>query len=173
MVKKIFPWVLIILLSAFLIIGFAMKDKLNNYLSETMKSQASPEMEKSGSAYLDSAFNYTKNRLSYQFTFLEFGANCSSCKRMELVMEEIRAKYPHTVNVVFLNVTKPGSQILMKYFGIVSIPTQVLLNKTGKEFFRHTGYYSAEELVRNFNIEYPGAISNSRKMIGSVNLRIN
>jgi hypothetical protein len=61
----------------------------------------------------------------------------------------------------------------MKYFGIASIPTQVLLNKTGKEFFRHTGYYSAEELVRNFNIEYPEAISNSPKMIGSVTLCIN
>jgi len=27
-------------------------------------------------------------------------------------------------------------------------PTQVLLDKYGKEFFRHTGYYSAEEILK-------------------------
>lgn len=34
----------------------------------------------------------------------------------------------------------------MKYFGVAAIPTQVLLDKEGKEFFRHSGYYSTEEL---------------------------
>ena len=80
-------------------------------------------------------------------TFLEFGAKgCSACKRMETVMSEIRAKYPNRVNVVFLNVMLPENQRLMKYFGVAAIPTQVLLNKEGREFFRHTGYYSTEEL---------------------------
>jgi thioredoxin 1 len=111
-----------------------------------MKEQAAPEIANSGAAYVDSTFNYTKNKQGYQVTFLEFGANCLACKRMESVMEEIRTKYPQTVNVVFLNILKPESQILMKYYGIASIPTQVLLNKDGKEFFRHTGYYSAEEI---------------------------
>ncbi len=63
-------------------------------------------------------------------------------------MEEINKKYPQTVNVVFLNIVKPENQIFMKYFGIASIPTQVLLYKKGNEFFRHSGYYSTEELSR-------------------------
>ena len=56
-------------------------------------------------------------------------------------MEEINKKYPQTVNVVFLNIVKPENQIFMKYFGVASIPTQVLLYKKGNEFFRHSGYY--------------------------------
>lgn len=60
-------------------------------------------------------------------------------------MEEIRTKHPQTIQVVFLNVLKNESQELMKFFGVASIPTQVLLNKEGKEFFWDSGYYSAEE----------------------------
>jgi thioredoxin 1 len=149
MVKKIFLWVVYILLFGFIIIGFALKENMNNYLSKMMKAQAGSEIINSGSAYVDSTFNYTKNRLSYQLTFLEFGSTgCSACKRMEKVMDEISKKYPQTVNVVFLNILKPETQNLMKYFGIASIPTQVLLDKDGNEYFRHNGYYSTEELDR-------------------------
>ena len=62
-------------------------------------------------------------------------------------MGELSKKYPQTVNVVFLNILNPENQILMKYFGVVAIPTQVLLGKEGKEFFWHTGYCSIEELI--------------------------
>jgi thioredoxin 1 len=33
----------------------------------------------------------------------------------------------------------------------VSIPAQVLLDKNGKEFFRHAGYYSSEDLIKEFD----------------------
>ena len=153
MLKKILPWVVYVLLFGFIIIGYALKENMNNYLSKMVRSQAGSEVINSGSAYVDSTFNYTKNGLNYQLTFLEFGAiGCSSCKRMEKAMEEIRKKYPQTVNVVFLNILKPENQVLMKYFGVASIPTQVLLNKDGNEYFRHTGYYSAEELFKVVNV---------------------
>ena len=147
MVKKILPWVVYVLLFGFIIIGYALKENMNDYLSKVMKAQAGSEIINSGSAYVDSTFNYTKNGLNYQLTFLEFGSTgCSSCKRMEKVMDEIRTKYPQNVNVVFLNILKPENQVLMKYFGVASIPTQVLLDKEGIEYFRHTGYFSTEEL---------------------------
>lgn len=153
MVKKIFLWVVYILLFGFIIIGFALKENMNNYLSKMMKTQAGSEIINSGSAFVDSTFNYTKNGLNYQLTFLEFGSTgCSACKRMEKVMKEIREKYPQTVNVVFLNILKPETQNLMKYFGIASIPTQVILDKDGNEFFRHSGYISAEELKPKFDL---------------------
>jgi thioredoxin 1 len=50
------------------------------------------------------------------------------------------------VNIVFLNVTLPENQYLIKYFGIAAIPTQVILDKRGEEFFRHTGFYSTKNL---------------------------
>ncbi|MEN6618134.1 MAG: thioredoxin family protein [Rikenellaceae bacterium] len=104
-------------------------------------------------AFVDSAYNYPKNGLSYQVTFLEFGAKgCSACKRMETVMSEIRAKYPSRVKVVFINIMIPENQRLMKYFGIAAIPTQVLLSKEGQEYFRHTGYFSMEDLIKKLTL---------------------
>lgn len=145
--KQIFTWLFLALSILFIVLLFAFKDTLNNYVSKAIKSQAGSDIQNSELAFIDSAFNYSKNGLSYGVTFLEFGAKgCSACKRMEKVMNEIRTKYPDHVNVVFLNIMLPESQRLMKYYGIAAIPTQVLLNKEGKEFFRHIGYYSAEEL---------------------------
>jgi len=148
MVKKILPWAVFIALFGLIIIGFALKDDMNNYLSKMIKQQASSETKASGLALIDSLYNYTKNGQQYEVTFLEFGATgCSACKRMESVLEEIREKHQQTIQVVFLNVLKPENQELMKFLGIATIPTQVLLDKDGKEFFRHTGYYSAAELI--------------------------
>ncbi|MCK7519964.1 MAG: thioredoxin family protein [Ignavibacteriales bacterium] len=73
---------------------------------------------------------------------------CIACKRMEGVLEEIRQRYPGRVDVVFLNSLLPENQLLMKYFGIATIPTQILLDKTGKEYFRHSGYISTTELEK-------------------------
>jgi len=154
MLKKILPWVVFVTLLGLIIIGFALKDNMNTYLSKMMKAQAGSEITNSGSAYVDSTYNYTRNGQRFQVTFLEFGANCPACKRMESVMEEIRTKYPQEINVVFLNVLKPEKQILMKYFGIASIPTQILLDNNGIEFFSHCGYYSAEELTKNFTSSF-------------------
>ena len=146
MVKKTLPWIVFILLFALLIIGFSLKDSMNNYLSELMINQASPEIIQSGNALVDSLYNYSANGLNFEMSFLEFGATgCIACKNMESVMEEMDTKYPR-LNVVFLNVVKPESKNLMKLYGISAIPTQVLLDSNGKEFFRHTGYISTNEL---------------------------
>jgi thioredoxin 1 len=140
------------LLFALLIVGFLMKDSMNNYLGTMMKKQLSTEISHSGNALIDSLFNYSANGLNYEITFLEFGAKgCSACKRMERVMEEVQSKYPTRVNVVFMNILKPESQNLMKLYGIVAIPTQVVLDKTGKEFFRHIGYISTRDLSKQIN----------------------
>ena len=135
----------------FFVLLIAFKDKLTALASKSIQAQAGSEIQNSESAFVDSAYNYSKNGLNYKVTFLEFGAKgCSACKRMETIMSEIRAKYPNRVNVVFVNILLPENQRLMKYYGIAAIPTQVLLNKEGKEFFRHTGYFSSEELLKQF-----------------------
>jgi thioredoxin 1 len=151
MIKKIIPWIVFVSFFALLIIGYISKKNLNNYASKIIKEHATPESIASGVTLVDSLYNYSNNGLNYEITFLEFGATgCSACKRMEKVMEEIRDLYPANVNVVFMNILKPESQDLMKYYGIAAIPTQVLLDKTGKEFFRHTGYLSTKELISHF-----------------------
>ncbi|MFO8234117.1 MAG: hypothetical protein R6U04_01750, partial [Bacteroidales bacterium] len=114
MIKKILPFLFIVLLLAILIFGFAMKNRINNSLSDILQQQASPEIMLSAEELVDSLYNYSGNNSDYEITFLEFGAKgCSACKRMEKVMDEIGQKYAGKVNVVFINVLLPGSQDLM------------------------------------------------------------
>ena len=151
--KQVLSIVFMVLSVLFIVSLFIFKEKLNSYASKAIQSQAGSDVQMSESAFVDSAFNYTKNKLNYKITFLEFGAKgCSACKRMEKVMDEIRSNYPNQVKVVFINILLPENQRLMKYYGIAAIPTQVSLNQKGKEFFRHTGFFSTEDLSINLTI---------------------
>ncbi|MCX6243426.1 MAG: thioredoxin family protein [Bacteroidetes bacterium] len=131
----------------FLVLLFVFRGSMNRYISRAIKQQTSVEAQKSIAQIVDSAFNYRKNGEGFVITFLEFGATgCISCRKMEVVMKEIKEKYPYKVKVKFFNVLLPENQDMMKYFGIATIPTQVLMDSSGKEVFRHTGYFSTEEL---------------------------
>lgn len=126
---------------------FFLKDDLVNYTTSAIKYNMDVTTETRAGQFIDSAYNYTGNRQNYRLTFLEFGStNCSACKRMESVMKEIKLKHTGIVKVEFHHVQSRDNEFLLKYYGIAVIPTQVLLDAHGREFFRHTGYYSAEEL---------------------------
>lgn len=97
-------------------------------------------------------YNYVKNGDEYTYTFLEFGSvGCAECKRMQDVMEEIKAQNIGSVNVVFINVADLTHKELVQFYGIAAIPTQILLDRSGKEYFRHTGYIERAELQKHFN----------------------
>lgn len=153
-IKKVLNLVAVILSLLFFVALFIFKDKLTNTASDMVKMQAEPETINAVSASIDSAYNYKNNEQSYELTFLEFGSTgCSACKRMEKVMDDVRWQYPYKVNVVFYNITYPKNRNMMKYYGVSVIPTQILLDKEGKEFFRHTGYYSFEEIEKKILLE--------------------
>src|SRR5512137_845972 len=82
-------------------------------------------------------------------TFVELGSvNCIPCKAMQPVMKEIEKDYGDQVKVVFYDVwTREGQPYAEKY-NIQAIPTQVFLDREGKEFFRHLGFYPKEEIVK-------------------------
>jgi len=79
-------------------------------------------------------------------TFIELGADkCIPGKAMQPIMKEIAAEYEGQVQVIFYDVWKnpePGRK-----YGIQLIPTQVFIDKTGKEIFRHVGLFPKDELV--------------------------
>ncbi len=153
--KQIFPVVFIVLSILFFVFLAVFKNTLTNYTSELKQSYMNPEIASSETVKVDSAYNYKKNGLNYLVTFLEFGATgCSSCKQMESVMEDIRKLYPNKVNVQFKNVRLKDNQTIMEYYGVVMIPTQVLLDREGKEFFRHTGVLTTDEMIKIFNQQW-------------------
>ncbi|MFH1824469.1 MAG: thioredoxin family protein [Candidatus Firestonebacteria bacterium] len=79
--------------------------------------------------------------------FVELGSvNCIPCKMMQPVMKEIEEVYKDKVKVVFYDVRTEKDAEYAKQYKIRVIPTQVFLDKDGKEFFRHEGYYPKEEI---------------------------
>ena len=82
-------------------------------------------------------------------TFVELGSvNCIPCRMMQPIMKEIEKEYKDQVKVVFHDVwTNEGRPYGVKY-RIRVIPTQVFLDKDGKEYFRHEGFFPKDELVK-------------------------
>ncbi|MEE4311293.1 MAG: thioredoxin family protein [candidate division KSB1 bacterium] len=80
-------------------------------------------------------------------TFVELGSvNCIPCKMMQPVMKAIEEEFGSQVKVVFHDVWKdaePGRK-----YGIKLIPTQVFLDETGAEFFRHEGFFPKEDIEK-------------------------
>ena len=148
MAKKLKPYILITGFLVVLLIAFASKKRMNNFISETMQKQVSNELADTAEQLIQRKYNYDKNGLNYDFTFLEFSSTgCPVCKQMEPVLEEVRNSQIVKMNVVFLHIMKSENLDLMKYYGISAVPMQILLDKQGKEFFRHYGYISANDIL--------------------------
>ena len=82
-------------------------------------------------------------------TFIELGSvNCIPCKMMQPVMKEVEEKYGKQVKVVFHDVWTEAGKPFGATYGIRAIPTQVFLDKDGKEYYRHEGFFAKEELVK-------------------------
>jgi len=77
---------------------------------------------------------------------IDLGADkCIPCKMMAPILEDLRQEYRGKLEVTFIDVWKnpaPGRQ-----YGIRAIPTQIFLDPTGKELFRHEGFFSREDIL--------------------------
>jgi thioredoxin 1 len=86
---------------------------------------------------------------AYLVTFVELGSvRCIPCKLMQPVMKEIEKDYAGQVKVVFHDVWTPAGEPFAASYKIRVIPTQVFLDKEGKEYFRHEGFFPKDELVK-------------------------
>jgi thioredoxin 1 len=86
-------------------------------------------------------------RTSGKPTMVEFGATgCVPCDMMQPVLENLRKKYQEKLNIVFVHVGE--EQILGARYGITSIPVQAFFDRSGKEVFRHTGFFAQAEVEK-------------------------
>lgn len=82
-------------------------------------------------------------------TFVELGSvRCIPCKMMQPIMKTIEKDYAGQVKVVFYDVWTAEGKPFAQEFKIRVIPTQVFLDKDGKEYFRHEGFFPKEDLVK-------------------------
>lgn len=130
---------------------FIYREQMNHYLTLLTSKQNSSQKQLQIEKSIMQRYDYVKSGSSYRATLLEFGAKgCYSCRKMETVMQELHTLYPDQLNVVFINLTLPENQTLANYYGISTIPAQILLDSTGTLFHRHSGYYSTQELISRF-----------------------
>jgi thioredoxin 1 len=79
---------------------------------------------------------------------------CIPCKMMAPILEELKTEYTEKLIVHFLDVRKLPA--LSKTYNIQLIPTQIFYNASGKELFRHEGFYSKEDIIakwKKFDVE--------------------
>ena len=77
---------------------------------------------------------------------LDLGADkCIPCKMMAPILEELKTKYNGKLQVDFIDVWKnPGEANKYK---ISIIPTQIFYDASGKELFRHEGFFAKEDII--------------------------
>jgi len=77
---------------------------------------------------------------------VDLGADkCIPCKMMAPILEELKKDYAGTFSVEFIDVWKnPDAG---REYGIRLIPTQIFYDDSGKELFRHEGFFSREDIL--------------------------
>lgn len=87
---------------------------------------------------------------------VDLGADkCIPCKMMKPILDELQKEYAGRFEVMFIDVWK--NEDAGKAYGIKLIPTQIFFDSTGKELFRHEGFFSKEDILskwKEFGINF-------------------
>jgi thioredoxin 1 len=77
---------------------------------------------------------------------VDLGAGkCIPCKKMAPILEELKKEFAGRLDVEFIDVwVNPNAGDL---YQIKLIPTQIFYDASGKELFRHEGFFSREDIL--------------------------
>jgi len=79
-------------------------------------------------------------------TLAEFGrGTCVPCKQMKPILEKMALDYQDRMNVCIISIDEYRN--LTNSYNVMAIPTQIGFDSSGKEIFRHVGFWSEEEIV--------------------------
>ena len=77
---------------------------------------------------------------------IDLGADkCIPCKMMAPILEGLRREYEGRMEVIFIDVWK--NQDAGGQYGIRLIPTQIFFDASGKELYRHEGFFAKEDIL--------------------------
>jgi thioredoxin 1 len=98
---------------------------------------------------------------------VDLGASaCLPCIMMAPSLEELKKEYAGRLQVEFIDTWQnPGAKTQYDY---VFCPTQVFIDASGKELFRHLGYYSKKDILAKWkelgvDLETPAALREAPK----------
>ncbi len=97
---------------------------------------------------------------NHRVMFIELGSvKCIPCRAMQPVMRSVEEKYGGQVKVVFYDVWKQEQAHFAQDYSIRVIPTQVFIDKAGKELMRHEGFLPENQI--DAFLQSKGLIANS------------
>jgi len=70
---------------------------------------------------------------------------CIPCKLMAPILEQLKSEYAGRLKVEFFDVTEDPNVITE--YKVMIIPTQIFFDASGKERFRHEGFFSKEDIL--------------------------
>jgi thioredoxin 1 len=80
-----------------------------------------------------------------QVTFIELGSvTCIPCRAMRPVMRDLEKKFGDQIRIVFYDILQDEAPA--RTYNVRVMPTQVFLDKDGKEFHRHEGFYPLKSI---------------------------
>lgn len=79
-------------------------------------------------------------------TMIELGReSCKPCKLMKPIIADLQKNYTDMLIVEFIHTDKNPEQA--KKYKIRVIPTQIFIDPSGKELFRHVGFFPKNEIL--------------------------
>jgi thioredoxin 1 len=79
-------------------------------------------------------------------TLAEFGrGTCIPCKQMKPVLESLAVEYQGKLNVPIVSVDEYRN--LTEFYKVMAIPTQIGFDSSGKEVFRHIGFWPKDQII--------------------------
>ncbi|OGF49575.1 MAG: hypothetical protein A2231_00185 [Candidatus Firestonebacteria bacterium RIFOXYA2_FULL_40_8] len=106
---------------------------------------------------------------------LELGSvNCIPCKMMAPIIEDFKKNYSDKFAVEFIDVN--NDRAAAKKYSISVIPTQVFLDASGKEVFRHIGFFPKEDILSKwkelgFSFENKPAVKVESKPVAKADVK--
>ncbi len=80
---------------------------------------------------------------------LDLGADkCIPCKKMFPVLDALKKECAGRVDVRFIDVWKKPAEA--EKYKVRVIPTQIFLDPSGKELFRHVGFFPKKQILAKF-----------------------
>jgi len=157
--NKVTKIVIVIALIAVVGIVFALKQKDKTSVSEPVamansNPDATPERQPRNSE------NPTATETAVKLPHLvDLGAGkCIPCKMMKPILDELKQEYKENFQVSFIDVWENPDEA--KKYKINIIPTQIFFDASGKELFRHEGFYSKEDILgkwKEFGFDFSAA----------------
>ncbi|MCD6336623.1 MAG: thioredoxin family protein [Candidatus Marinimicrobia bacterium] len=72
---------------------------------------------------------------------------CPPCRAMTPFLEELHVEYVHAFKLVKIDTSKPENREMAMQNQIQYIPTQIFYDENGKQLFRHTGFFSKQQIL--------------------------